>query len=151
MQRSPQLADRPVAVTEISRHPSAADPSVGQPRIERQRSFEALVGICEPMHQNERAAAQRQGQSVIGAENGRLFGEAGGPLAVDFRSRAEAVRGALPPAPGGNRLRQSVHRSQLFRTLELLERGVATFRGEAESKRQGAQGQADRLDKFVLR
>src|SRR5262245_54029383 len=97
------------------------------------------------MHQDERAAAQRQGQSVLGAENGRLLGEAVGPLAVDFRSRAEAVRGALPPAPGGNRLGQSVDRSQFLRTLELLECRVTTFRGEAESKRQGGERQTDRL------
>jgi len=132
-----------IAIPEIGRHPPAANPRVCQPRIERQRLFEPTVGFVEAVSQHEGSAAQRQRQSIVWRQVISLMGESAGPLPIKIGRSAETVGRALAPAPGGDRLRQSIGGGQFLRAAQFVQSDATLFRRDRESKRQRAQRQSN--------
>src|SRR5664279_178240 len=110
-----EFTDCSVTVPEIGRHPSATNPSVCQPWIKCQRSFELKVGFLEAVRQHESPTAQSKRKRIVWREIISLLGEVTGALSIKFWRRAETVGRALPPAPGGDRLWQPVSGGQLLR------------------------------------
>jgi hypothetical protein len=132
-----QFTDGAVSVSQIGRHPAAANPRICQPWIERQGAFQPAVRLLQPTQQYESTAAQRQG--VVGREPMGLFGELVGAVAVGDQSRTETVGRALAETPPGDRLGQSVARRQLLRPAERLESCVASHRRDGKDKWQGLE------------
>jgi hypothetical protein len=97
------------------------------------------------MHQDERATAPGQRQGIVGCESLRFLGELPSLGTICFRRRAEVLRRALAPAPGGKCLRQSKFGRPRLGLVELFQRSLAIAGRDMQRGRQGAPSKPQRL------
>src|SRR6202000_3468152 len=97
-------------------------------------AFKAAVGLIETTCQHQRAAAEGKRQGVVWRKLIGFVGQLQGQGPVAIRSRTEAVRGPLSPAPCRHGLWQAIAWRQFLRAADLFERGVALLRGNRKRK-----------------
>src|SRR3954452_22093357 len=91
MQGGSQLPKGAVEVSQVSRHPAAPYPRIGEPRIKSQGTLQPAFRFFEAVREDQRAAAQGHRQGVVGSELVGLVSQPAGPIAICSGPRAESM------------------------------------------------------------